>query len=276
MNVNSPIGVFDSGIGGLTVLRQMIRFMPYENYIYFGDTARVPYGNKSESIVREYAKQCTKFLLDKNVKMIVIACNTVSAVALDTVREIAGDVPIIGMIQHAAQAALRSTVNGKIGVIGTRATVNSEAYSKGILELPGSEQVQVISQACPLFVPIVEEGLTNHQIAKLAAEEYLLKLKQANTDTIVLGCTHYPLLSRLISDIMPGINLIDSGEHSSVAALRLLAERNLIQKEREEFLIKHQIEFYVTDIPSVFYEQAQRFLGFAIDTPKTIDFKELV
>lgn len=275
MNTNSPIGVFDSGIGGLTVLRQLIRFLPYENYVYLGDTARVPYGNKSDSIVRDYAKQCTKFLLDKKVKLIVIACNTVSAVALETVREIAGDVPVIGMIQPAAQAALQSTVNGKIGVIGTRATVNSDAYSLGIKSLTGGDQVDVFSQACPMFVPIVEEGMINHPIAKLAAEEYLTKLKEMNVDTLVLGCTHYPLLSRLLGEIIPGAVLVDSGEHSSVSALRLLASMNLLAEEREEFLIKHQIDFYVTDVPTVFFEQAQRFLGFAIDSPKMINFREL-
>lgn len=274
MNNKSPIGVFDSGIGGLTVLRQLIRFLPYERYVYLGDTARVPYGNKSDNIVRAYAEQCTKFMLDKEVKLIVIACNTVSAVAMDAVREAAGDVPVIGMIQPAAQAALRSSVNGRIGIIGTRATVNSDAYSLGIKSLAGGDQVDVISQACPLFVPIVEEGLVEHQIAKLAAEEYLTQLKQKNIDTLVLGCTHYPLLARLLNELLPGTLLVDSGEHASVAALRLLAEMNLLAEEREEFIIKHNIDFYVTDVPSVFFEQAQRFLGFSIDSPLMVEFKE--
>ncbi len=275
MNNSSAIGIFDSGIGGLTVLKQMIRFLPYEEYIYFGDTARVPYGNKSESIVQEYARQCTKFLIDRKVKLIVIACNTVSAVAMEAVREVAGDVPVVGMIMPAAAAALRTTVNSRIGVIGTRATINSEAYIKGIKSLHGAEQVSVFSQACPLFVPIVEEGLNNHQIARLAAEEYLSSLKKENIDTLVLGCTHYPLLTRLLNEVMPGVNLIDSGEHSAVHSLRLLAEMNLLAPEGKEFVIKHNIDFYVTDIPTVFFEQAQRFLGFSIARPKTYNFKEL-
>lgn len=275
INENSAIGVFDSGIGGLTVLRQLIRFMPDEDYIYLGDTARVPYGNKSQAIVQKYAEEFTRFLVAKNVKLIVVACNTVSSVALDTVKAIAKDIDVIGMIEHTSYAALRTTINNKIGIIGTRATVNSNAYVKGIKSLPGSENVKIISQACPLFVPIVEEGLVNHQIAYLAAQEYLNKLKEENVDTLVLGCTHYPLLSRVISEILPNTNLIDCGEHSSVAALRILAEKNLLKKQTNIIHAKPNIEFYVTDIPSVFYEQAQRFLGFPIDTPKTIDFKDL-
>ncbi len=274
MNNNSPIGVFDSGIGGLTVLKQLIRFLPYESYVYLGDTARVPYGNKSDTIVKEYAQQCTEFLLQKGVKLVVVACNTVSAVALDTVRELCGDVPVIGMIKPASEAALRSTINGKIGVIGTRATIHSEAYALGIKDLLGGGEVEVFSQECPLFVPIVEEGMANHQIARLAAEEYLTKLKQTNIDTLVLGCTHYPLLSRLLSEVLPDVILVDSGEHSSVDALRLLAEMNLLAAPREVFMQKHPIEFFVTDVPSQFFDLAQKFLGFAIDSPKTIDFRE--
>lgn len=272
MNNTDPIGVFDSGIGGLTVLRQLIRFMPYESYVYLGDTARVPYGNKSDNIVQEYAEECTRFLLDKNVKLIVIACNTVSAVAMEAVKKIAGDIPIIGMILPASQAALRSTVNGKIGIIGTRATINSSAYSNGIKSLSGAEQVDVYSQACPLFVPIIEEGMSNHDIARMAVDEYLAGLVKEHIDTLVLGCTHYPLLSRMLSELLPGVALIDSGEHASVTALRLLAEMNLLAPERAEFLIRHNIEFYVTDIPTVFFEQAQRFLGFPIDSPVKINF----
>jgi len=275
MNNLSAIGVFDSGIGGLTVLKQLIRFLPYEKYVYLGDTARVPYGNKSDSIVQEYARQCTKFLLDKKVKLIIIACNTVSAVAMETVRSVAGDVPVIGMIMPASAAAIRATINGKIGVIGTRATIKSEAYTKGINSLLEINQVDVLSQACPLFVPIVEEGFINHPIARLAAEEYLCSLKKEKIDTLVLGCTHYPLLIRLLNEIMPGVSLIDSGEQSSVHSLRLLAEMNLLAPEGKDLIIKHNIEFYVTDIPTVFFEQAQRFLGFSIDSPKAFNFKEL-
>lgn len=271
MNNSQPIGVFDSGIGGLSVLRQLIRFMPYENYLYLGDTARVPYGNKSDETVIRYAHECARFLIEKKVKLIVVACNTVSSIALDSIKEIAGDIPVIGMIQPAAAASLRSTVNGRIGIIGTRATINSNAYTDGIQSLSGGDRVEVYSKECPLFVPLVEEGMANHQVARLIAEEYLESLKAQNIDTLVLGCTHYPLLSRLIMEIMPGVHLIDSGEHASVTALRLLAEKSMLLDEREEYLIKHNIEFFVTDVPKMFFEQAKQFLGFAIDSPEIVN-----
>ncbi len=262
-----PIGVFDSGIGGLSVLKQLVRFIPYERFIYLGDTARVPYGNRSVDIVKEYAKQCTEFLIEKNVKLIIVACNTVSSVALETVIETAGKIPVIGMIKPAAGAALRSTVNKKIGIIGTRATVSSNSYGKEIHSLANNEQVDVFSQACPLFVPLAEEGMIRHSSTKVIAEEYLSVLKEQNVDTLVLGCTHYPLLSQLFKEIMPEVNLIDPGEHSAVSALRLLAESGELVEEKDEFLIKPNIEFYVTDVPALFYEQAQNFLGFGIDEP---------
>ncbi|MFP4368595.1 MAG: glutamate racemase [Candidatus Kapaibacterium sp.] len=271
MNSSSSIGVFDSGIGGLSVLRQLIRFLPYESYIYLGDTARVPYGNKSSETVNTYAEESAEFLMNKGVKLIVVACNTVSSVAMDTVRRLAGDIPVIGMITPAAGAALRATNNGKIGVIGTRATISSGSYENKILELAGNKNIQVFSQACPLFVPFVEEGLDRHKAAEMIAEEYLYSLKKEKTDTLVLGCTHYPLLSELLARLMPGVSLIDSGEHASVTALRLLADRKLLAEERADFVLKPEIGFYVTDIPAVFHELAQRFLGFDIKSPKKVE-----
>lgn len=268
MDKKRLIGVFDSGIGGLSVLKQLLRFLPYEKYIYLGDTARVPYGNRSVEIVKQYAEQCTKFLLDKDVKLIIVACNTVSAVALDAVIEKAGNIPVIGMIYPAAAAALRASARGKIGVIGTRATINSKAYDTGINELADGASVSIISKSCPLFVPLVEEGMATHKVARDIAEEYLGELKHKSIDSLVLGCTHYPLLSRLISDILPGVELIDSGEHAAVAALRILADNGTLNEERKEFIMKPDIDFYVTDMPALFYENAQRFLGFEVDTPK--------
>ena len=265
-----PIGVFDSGIGGLSVLKQLVRFIPYERFIYLGDTARVPYGNRSVEIVKEYAKQCTEFLIEKNVKLIIVACNTVSSVALDTVIETAGIVPVIGMIKPAAGAALRATVNKKIGIIGTRATVSSNSYSNEIINLANTDNIDVYSQACPLFVPLTEEGMVRHSSTKVIAEEYLASLKAEKVDTLVLGCTHYPLLSQLFKDIMPDVNLIDPGEHSAVSALRLLAESGELMDEKDEFLLKPNIEFYVTDVPALFFEQAKNFLGFGIDEPNKI------
>ncbi|MDR0927977.1 MAG: glutamate racemase [Ignavibacteria bacterium] len=271
MNKTAPIGVFDSGIGGLSVLKQLIRFLPYENYVYLGDTARVPYGNKSNTTVKQYATDCASFLLSKKVKLIVVACNTVSAVALQSVKDIAVDVPVIGMIEPAAAAALHSTNNGRIGVIGTRATIASNSYKNAIIGLAPDNAVQVYSQECPLFVPLVEEGMMQHPASHIIAEEYLSLLISQKVDTLVLGCTHYPLLSPLIRDIMPNTSQIDSGEHSAVAALRLLADNQSLADERKEFLLKHNIEFYVTDYPSHFHAMSQNFLGFEIDTPQLVE-----
>lgn len=269
MENSKPIGVFDSGIGGLSVLKQFIRFLPFEKYIYLGDTARVPYGNKSEDTVKRYAKECSEFLVKQGVKMIVVACNTASSVALETVRK-SVDIPVIGMINPAASSAIRASINKKIGVIGTRATINSGAYSNSIKELAKDENVEVFPQACPLFVPIVEEGWVMHPVARMIAEEYLKPLKDAQIDTLVLGCTHYPLLSPLLTELMPRVTLIDSGEHAAVHALRLLAEDKKLVEEKDEFVVKPNIKFFVTDIPSTFFEVAQRFLGFPVDAPQRV------
>jgi len=268
---NNPIGVFDSGIGGLSVLKQFVRFLPFESYIYLGDTARVPYGNRSPEIVKLYARQSTEFMLEKNVKLIVTACNTVSAVALEEVRKTAGDVPVIDMISPAASAALRATVNKRIGVIGTRATVASGAYEKQILEFSSIDnKPEVFTKACPLLVPFVEEGMATHPAVKLVTEEYLQELIAKDVDTLVMGCTHYPLLVPMIREIMPNISLIDTGEHASVTALRLLAERGDLVDERNSYMEKPKVEFYITDLPALFYENAAAFLGFEIDKPNII------
>ncbi len=270
MLVDGAIGVFDSGIGGLSVLKQLIRFLPFENYIYLGDTGRVPYGNKSNNTLQQYAKECTNFLIDKNVKLIVVACNTVSAVALETVKNIAKGIPVIGMIYPAAKAALHSTKNNKIGIIGTRATIASNAYLNTINQITNKNSIKVISQECPLLVPLVEEGMLEHPATKLIVKDYLQKLINENVDTIILGCTHYPLLTRNFLEIMPNVIQIDTGEQAAVTALRLLAENKLLKPERQEFAIKYNIKFYVTDIPNQFYELAHKFLGFAVDTPEFI------
>lgn len=271
MNKNQPIGVFDSGIGGLSVLKQLIRFLPNENFVYLGDTARVPYGNKSIETVKFYAKQCTEFLIKHEVKLIVTACNTVSSVALEVVKKTAGSkIPVIGMIEPAAEAALRQTNNKTIGIIGTRATINSYAYSNSI-ETLSDEKIKVFSQACPLFVPIVEEGMIRHPASKMIAEEYLESLKKEKIDSLILGCTHYPLMADLFREIIPGISLIDSGEHSAVTALRKLADLNLLNSESQQFSVKPEISFYVTDLPAMFFELAKKFLGFSVNEPKRID-----
>jgi len=269
MNIDNPIGVFDSGIGGLSVLKQFVRFLPYEKYVYLGDTARVPYGNKSDETVKRYSAECTEFLISKEVKLIIVACNTASSVALDVVKQMS-NVPVIGMINPAARAALQETRNGRIGIIGTRATINSNSYSKAIYELNKNENVKVLSQACPLFVPIVEEGWIRHKATRIIAEEYLENLKNENIDTLILGCTHYPLLSQLISEILPGVSLIDSGEHAAVMAIRMLGEQNALVQEKKEIINKPSIEFFVTDVPLTFYNLASQFLGFEVESPKII------
>jgi glutamate racemase len=269
MNNEKPIGVFDSGIGGLSVLKQFIRFLPSEKYIYLGDTARVPYGNRSADTVCKYTKQCVEFLMEQDVKYIVIACNTASSVAMEVVRDIA-NVPVIDMISPAVTAAVRATTNGKIGIIGTRATINSKAYTNGILNLEVDKQIQVFSQACPLFVPIVEEGWLSHPATRLVAEEYLKCLIQQNIDTLVMGCTHYPLLRQLIMELMPGINLIDTGEHAAVNAIRLLAEQKSLVEDHHDVISKPDAVFYVTDVPSTFYEVAKLFLGFEVESPQRV------
>ncbi len=269
MKKNKPIGVFDSGIGGLSVLKQFLRLIPYEKYIYLGDTARVPYGNKSQETVIEYSLQSARFLIENGAKMIVIACNTASSVALEAVKN-EFDVPVIGMINPAAQAALRSTTNNKIGIIGTRATVSSRAYDKALKALSELPDLNIYSKACPLFVPLVEEGWLDHQASRLIAEEYLAGLLDKRIDTLILGCTHYPLLKQLISDIMPGVTLIDSGEHAAVSAIRILGEAGSLADERDEFNFTPLVDFYVTDVPSTFFEVARQFLGFDVNTPKRI------
>ncbi len=290
VNKENPIGLFDSGIGGLSVLKQFIKFLPNENYVYLGDTARVPYGNKSVATVKRYASECTNFLLSKNVKLIVVACNTVSSVAIEEVSS-HSDVPVIGMIFPAAIASVRSTRNGKIGVIGTRATIESNAYTKAILSITKSasleneitissfepnelkeKNITVYNKACPLFVPLVEEGLMNHQATRLIAQEYLEPLKSQNIDTLVLGCTHYPLLAPLFSELMPDVNLIDSGEHSAVAAIRLLGEKNLLNPNSDALIKNPSVKFYVTDIPSTFNDIAKMFLNFNISEPEIVSF----
>lgn len=301
---SAPIGVFDSGVGGLSVLRHLLRLMPDERYIYLGDSARVPYGSKSPQTVQLFARQCTQFLLNQGVKLIVVACNTASAVALDAVQSIS-PVPVVGMILPAAQAALAATRNGQIGVIGTRATINSTAYPQAILarervalqaqavgnldELP--HRIQVNSQACPLFVPLVEEGWTDHPAARLVAQDYLAPLRMdwegmdtGGMDTLVLGCTHYPLLAPLLADLLPGVSLIDCGEHAAWDARCILENAGGLAAPAPSSAGNGvgngtappaDLRFFLTDIPTTFQDVAQRFLGFPIPTPQRVSIDHL-
>lgn len=250
-----PIGVFDSGIGGLTVVRALMRRLPHENIVYFGDTARVPYGPKSAQTVREYAAQDTAFLTSHDVKMIVIACNTVSSVALDIVQK-HSKVPVIGVILPGAKAAVAATQKKRIGVIGTVGTIASNAYTNAIRQIDAS--ATVFGQPCPLFVPLAEEGWIDHKATDLVAREYLFPLKLQKIDTLVLGCTHYPILEEVIGRVFEnGVTLIDSGLATAVEVESLLDERGIRNPSSQ----KANLQFFVSDIPHKFTEVGERFLG---------------
>jgi len=255
MSNSRPIGVFDSGIGGLTVVHALTRHLPHENIVYFGDTARVPYGPKSAQVVREYAAQDTDVLLEHDVKMIVIACNTVSAVALDIVQKRA-KVPVIGVIFPGAEAAARASTKKRVGIIGTVGTITSDAYPNALRQIDPA--VQTFSRACPLFVPLAEEGWTDHKATEHIAKEYLFPLTLEKIDTLILGCTHYPLLKDVISKVLhQTVTLIDSGEATAGAVTRLLDELSLKNTSK----LKPNLQFFVSDVPFKFTEVGERFLG---------------
>ncbi len=231
MDKNAPVGIFDSGVGGLTVAREIIRQMPGERIVYFGDTARVPYGNKSRETVIRYSRQIIRFLMTKQVKAIVIACNTASAYALDTVeREF--DIPIIGVIRAGALTAVRATRNGKIGVIGTEGTIGSGIYTEVMKQM--NPDIEVTGKACPLFVPLVEEGLLHDSVTDEIASRYLSVLKGRFIDTLVLGCTHYPLLRSTVGRIMGGdVTLVNPAYETALELKALLEERGLVRGDGE-------------------------------------------
>ncbi|GJQ63242.1 MAG: glutamate racemase [Melioribacteraceae bacterium] len=265
MDRSNPIGVFDSGIGGLTVVKRINSFLPNENIVYFGDTARVPYGTKSNETVTEYALQDANFLVKKNVKLIVVACNTVSSVAMDVLRK-KYDIPVIGMIKPGALSAVEATKNGKIGVIGTNATINNKAYSTELKKL--DKKLSVLEKACPLFVPLAEEGWTDHKATRLIAQEYLLEMREQGVDTLILGCTHYPILADVIQEVMGrSVTLIDSGTAAST-----IVETHLHGKGLRN--ISNHLgfdDFYVSDLPGKFREIAERFLGKKVENISKVD-----
>lgn len=255
---SAPIGVFDSGLGGLTVAHAIMRQLPTESLIYFGDTARVPYGPKSPETVRRYSREISAFLIEQGVKAIVVACNTATAHALPALREEL-DVPVIGVVEPGARAAVRATRTGHIGVIGTVGTIRSQAYVRAIhAEDP---DLRVTALACPLFVPLVEEGWTNHEATHLVAEEYLAPFVKDPIDTLVLGCTHYPLLKPVIGEIVGrSVRLIDSAEETAADARRMLAANDLTAVAGEG-----AYRFVASDDPQQFLTLGRRFLGSAIE-----------
>ena len=255
MNTNA-IGVFDSGLGGLSAVKQMLKAMPNENIIYFGDTGRVPYGNRSTDTIRRYAMQDANFLLKHNVKMVVAACGTVSSVAPD-LEDVLG-VPYTGVVLPTCFTALRESKNGKVGVIGTTATINSHSYKTRIEQK--NPDFQVFEQDCPLFVPLVENGIIDHDdmIVKLVVEKYLSPLKNAGVDTVILGCTHYPILKEAIGDYMgDDVLLIDSGKETALYTKKVLEENCLSNTCTDNGTAK----FFVSDTPDNFEKIASLFLS---------------
>ncbi len=263
---SAPIGVFDSGIGGLTVVREIIRRLPDEGIIYLGDTARVPYGTKSSRTVIAYSNSNAEFLIEKGIKMLVVACNTASAaVSLPSLcRNF--EIPVVGVIEPGAKKAASVTKTKKVGVIGTPSTISSSAYKKALERI--SPDVTVHSKACPLFVPLADEGLTEGEISELIAEHYLLPFKSSGIDVLVLGCTHYPLLKQTIQKAVgEDITLIDSAEETAKEIEWVLTENNLLNEEKQQALR----EYYLTDVSDTFVSVAGRFLGERIENIEMVD-----
>jgi len=252
---NNPIGIFDSGLGGLTVVKAVRKVMPKESIIYFGDTARVPYGNKSPELIKSYSLQIADFLISHNAKIIIVACNTATALALMTLKNEL-NVPVIGVVKPGVEAALKVTKNNKIGVIGTLSTIGSDVYKNEIIR--NNNSIKVTSTPCPLFVPLAEEGWLDNPATKMIAEEYLTIVKDANVDTLILGCTHYPLLTNVIQDVMTDkTQLVDSAHAMATFAANELKKNNL-SSDRNNI---DELKLFVSDLPAKFETVANRFLG---------------
>jgi glutamate racemase len=266
-----PVGVFDSGLGGLTATREIFRLLPHETVLYFGDLAHLPYGNKSRAAVTRFSLEIADFLLRQDIKCLLVACNTSSSYALDALREHV-DIPVIGVIEPAARAAVAASPRGRIGVIGTLGTVSSGAYARAVEAL--APQAQVRSRACPLFVPLIEEGWTSHTVTRDVAREYLLDLDTGSLDSLILGCTHYPLIAPLLGDLVgPRVTLVDSGAEAARAMGVLLRERGqLAEPAPAEHAPAHR--FFVTDQPPQFARIAEGFLGRELPPTELVDLSE--
>jgi glutamate racemase len=263
-NKDSAIGVFDSGIGGLTVLHQIIETLPRENTIYLGDTARAPYGTKSVETVLRYSFENSQFLVDKDVKIVVVACNTSTAIALDRLQDTL-TIPVVGVIEPGVRRAVKSTKNKRIGVIGTEATIQSGAYTRALKA--ADAKIEVYSRACPLFVPLVEEGWTDNAVVEMTVQAYLGSLKQSGIDTLILGCTHYPLLKKAIRKFMGGtVRLVDSAEETANEVEQVLKQAALDRKAG-----KGGHSFFVTDAPDRFIKVGRRFLGEKVESAVRIE-----
>ncbi len=264
------IGMFDSGVGGLTVLKEVRKLLPLEHIIYFGDTARVPYGNRSPQAVTKYALESALFLLTKGIKLLVIACNTSSAVALNILQK-KFPIPVIGVIDPCAKEVVTATKNRRVGVIGTKATIKSNAYEKSIQKL--GPDIQVFSKSCPLFVPIAEEGLEKDEVARLMAGKYLQDLKRSHIDTLVMGCTHYPILENVIKNIMGAkVTIVNAGRETAKEVKNTLEKNKIVNTEG-----KGRCEYFVTDSPETFEEIGSRILNeplTKVKSLKNLDYKD--
>ncbi|MEN8908091.1 MAG: glutamate racemase [Clostridiales bacterium] len=266
---NRPIGIFDSGLGGLTVLSEIIKNSPNESVVYFGDCGRTPYGNKSKDTVIKYAFQDIRFLLNQDIKSIVIACNTVSAYSLSYVKKEFNSIHILEVIGPGSKAAVEATKNKKIGVIGTNATISSGVYENAIRELDNS--TEVYSKACPLFVPLVEEGWWNNEITYRTAQEYLLSLKEKEIDTLVLGCTHYPLIKDTIQKVVgENVKLVSSATEISKMINKIILDDNLTRDEK----IQPVYRYYTTDSVEKFEELGSKILGHSIFSVEKVDIEK--
>lgn len=260
-----PIGVFDSGVGGLTVLKALVEALPHERMVYLGDTARVPYGTKSGEVVTRYSLKNAEFLMERQIKLMVVACNTASAVALPHLTSNL-PVPVVGVIEPGAKLAAAKTRSGRVGVIGTPGTIRSGAYQKALLAR--RNDLSVHTQACPLFVPLAEEGWTDGDIPRLVAREYLASLQQAHIDTLVLGCTHYPLLRGAIAEVVgPSVALVDSAQATAQVVVERLTDEGLLAQRSGT----PEHDFFVTDIPDRFCEVSERFLGARVTRAEQVD-----
>jgi len=260
---NNPIGVFDSGIGGLTVLKELTLKLPFENFIYVGDTARVPYGTKSKETITHYASQIIEFLLSKNVKLIVVACNTVSSNSLNILKR-KYKLPIIGVIEPGVKKAISITKNKRVGVIGTKATINSHTYKKFLKK----EKIKTFEKACPLFVPLVEEGWFDNEITQLVAKEYLNDFKDKDIDTLILGCTHYPMLIPVIKRVLDNVNIINSAEAVSLETEEVLFKNKLLTSNKT----KGKVEYYFTDLTELVLEISEKILETQLQNVNKIFF----
>lgn len=266
----APIGVFDSGVGGLTVAREIMRQIPNERIIYFGDTARVPYGSKSKETITRYARQIVRFLQEQKVKAIVAACNTASAYALDEIEKEL-DIPMIGVVKPGAKIAAETTRNGRIGVIGTEGTIGSHIYSTYINEI--NKDIQVVEKACPLFVPLVEEGLWQDPVTDEIAARYLNVLTDSGIDTLILGCTHYPLIrSTVQKTVGEEVALVNPAYETARELKELLEKENMLNGEKQG-LGTERYRFYVSDMADKFRTFANSILKYGILSAKTINIE---